>query len=268
MIPREIVSVMGRKRLVAEVRTETAIQALGVVDALAEAGLQTIEISLAIPGAQEILGHLAQRQDVLVGAGAVVDTQQARDAIAFGARYIASPILNMELLHACREANIACVPGALTPSEILAAQRAGAEMVKLFPAEAFGLGGPGYVRALFRQMTHLSLQVSGGVSAENFIEYLELPIRTFALGDLLVPPALVDRGAWPAITSRARAFVEFMASPHEYAARFLPMIGVAPRPRPIVGTQRPLSEQEAAGSFKPLDSKPASGKNDTEGWLR
>ena len=100
MIPREIVSVMGRKRLVAEVRTETAIQALGVVDALAEAGVQTIEVSLAIPGAQEILGHLRQRQDVLVGAGSVVDAQQAREAIAFGARYIASPILNMELLHA------------------------------------------------------------------------------------------------------------------------------------------------------------------------
>jgi hypothetical protein len=141
-------------------------------------------------------------------------------------------------------------------------------MVKIFPAEAFGLGGQDYVRALFRQITHLSLQVSGGVTAENFVEYLELPIRTFALGDLLVPPALVDRGAWPAITSRAHAFVEFIASPHEYAARFLPMIGVAPRPRPIPGTQRPISEKEAADSFKPLDSKPVSGKGDTEGWLR
>jgi 2-dehydro-3-deoxyphosphogluconate aldolase/(4S)-4-hydroxy-2-oxoglutarate aldolase len=268
MIPRELVSTMARKRLVAEVRTETAIQALGVVDALVEAGVQTIEVSLAIPGAQEILGHLAQRQDALIGAGAVVDAQQAREAIAFGARFIASPILNMELLHLCREANVACVPGALTPSEILAAQRSGAEMVKLFPAEAFGLGGPAYVRALFRQLTHLSLQVSGGVTAENFVEYLELPVRTFALGDLLVPPMLVDRGAWPAITSRAHAFVEFIASPHEYAARFLPMIGVAPRPKPIPGPQRPIFEQEEAGSFKPGTSKPTGGKSDTEGWLR
>jgi 2-dehydro-3-deoxyphosphogluconate aldolase/(4S)-4-hydroxy-2-oxoglutarate aldolase len=265
MIPREIVSAMARKRLVAEVRTETAIQALGVVDALAEAGIQAIEVSLTIPGAQEILGHLAQRQDVLIGAGAVVDAQQAREAIAFGARYIASPILNMEMLHQCREANIACVPGALTPSEILAAQRAGAEMVKLFPAEAFG--GPAYVRALFRQLSHLSLQVSGGITPENFVEYLELPVRAFALGDLLVPPSLVEHGNWPAITSRAHAFVDFVANPHEFAARFLPMIGVAPRPKPTPGTQRPRSE-DAIASQSGGNSRPPSGKSDTEGWLR
>ena len=185
MIPREIVSLMERRRLVAEVRTATAIQALGVVDALATAGITTIEISLTIPGANEILSHLATRHDILVGAGAVLDPRQASDAISNGARFISSPIFAPELMPTCRDANVACMLGALTPTEIIQAQRAGAEMVKLFPVEA--LGGPMYVRALLRQLTHISLQISGGFTAENMVEYLQLPVRTLALGSLLVP---------------------------------------------------------------------------------
>lgn len=232
MIPREMVTLMERRRLVAEVRTETAIQALGVVDALAAAGISTIEISLTIPGAQEILTHCAVRRDVLVGAGAVLDARQASDAISSGARFIASPILEPELVPICRDANVACILGALTPTEIIAAQRAGAEMVKVFPAEA--LGGPMYIRALLRQLTHVSLQVSGGFTAENMSEYIQLPVRTLALGTLLVPRVLVERGNWQAITNRARAFVEFAANPQGNAARFLAMMGVAaPQPAPV-----------------------------------
>ncbi len=228
MIPREMVALMERRRLVAEVRTESAIQALGVVDALAAAGISAMEVSLTIPGAQEILTHLATRRDVLVGVGSVLDARQATDAISCGARFVASPILATDLVPICRDANVACILGALTPTEIIQAQRAGAEMVKLFPAEA--LGGPMYVRALMRQLTHVSLQISGGFTAENMGEYLALPVRTLALGTLLVPRVLVERGNWQAITNRARAFVEFAANPHANAARFLAMMGVAARP--------------------------------------
>lgn len=227
MIPREMVSMMERRRLVAEVRTDSAIQALGVVDALAQGGVAAIEVSLTIPGAQEILSHLAVRKDIMVGAGAVLDARQAMDAISHGARFIASPILAPELVAPCREANVACILGALTPSEIIAAQRAGAEMVKLFPAEA--LGGPMYVRALMRQLTHVSLQISGGFTAEHMIEYLALPVRTLGLGSLLVPRVLFERGNWQAITARARAFVEFASNPNANAARFLTLLGITPQ---------------------------------------
>jgi 2-dehydro-3-deoxyphosphogluconate aldolase / (4S)-4-hydroxy-2-oxoglutarate aldolase len=289
MIPREMVTLMERRRLVAEVRTETAIQALGVVDALAAAGVTTIEVSLTIPGAQEILGHIAVRQDVLVGAGAVLDARQAAEAISCGARFIASPICAPDLINPCREANVACILGALTPSEIIAAQRAGAEMVKLFPAEA--LGGPMYVRALFRQLTHLSLQVSGGFTAENMTEYLQLPVRTLGLGTLLVPRVLVENGNWQAITNRAKAFVDFVANPHVNAARFLAMMGIAPRPRPAPGPVEPqiavsavptmptppsvaaaMSASQpgaapASSGFRPWDSRPVE-MGDDEDWLR
>jgi 2-dehydro-3-deoxyphosphogluconate aldolase/(4S)-4-hydroxy-2-oxoglutarate aldolase len=237
VIPHEMVTMMERRRLVAEVRTASAVQALGVVDALASAGITIIEISLAIPGAPEIVSHLAMRQDVLVGAGAVLEPRQARDLISCGARFIASPIYAPDLVAVCRDANVVCILGALTPTEVIAAQRAGAEMVKLFPGEA--LGGPAYIRAMIRQLTHVSLQISGGFTAENLGEYLALPVRTLALGDLLVPPMLVERGSWQAITNRARAFVEYASNPHVFAARFLAMMGIAPRPQPTVAAPPP-----------------------------
>lgn len=293
MIPRELIALMERRRLVAEVRTETARQALGVIDALAAGGVTSIEVSLTIPGAPEILSHLATRTDVTVGAGAVLDTRQATEAISAGARFISSPILSPEIVPICRDANVACVLGALTPTEIIAAQRAGAEMVKLFPAEA--LGGPMYVRALFRQLSHMSLQISGGFTPENMAEYLTLPIRTLALGTLLVPRMLVDRGNWQAITNRAHAFVEFAANPHANAARFLAMMGIAPRPAPAqapgagepqmpvaniptmpvppnavaaaLHSQPPLAAGASNSGFKPWDSRPVE-LGDDEDWLR
>ncbi|HEV8194582.1 MAG TPA: bifunctional 4-hydroxy-2-oxoglutarate aldolase/2-dehydro-3-deoxy-phosphogluconate aldolase [Ktedonobacterales bacterium] len=289
MIPREVMSMMARRRLVAEVRTETAIQALSVVDALGAGGVTTIEVSLTIPGAQEILTHMATRQDVLVGAGAVLDARQASEAIACGARFIASPISNPELVPVCRDANVACILGGMTPTEIIAAQRAGAEMVKLFPAEA--LGGPQYIRAMLRQLTHMSLQISGNFYPEQLGEYLELPVRTIALGSLLVPQILVERSSWQAISNRARMFVDFVLNPHEYAARFLQMMGMAqPRPNPAVAAipTMPIGENAVAAAmqpapaaarsqpgtaadttdeFKPWDSRPID-LGDEEDWLR
>ncbi|MGO8950970.1 MAG: bifunctional 4-hydroxy-2-oxoglutarate aldolase/2-dehydro-3-deoxy-phosphogluconate aldolase, partial [Ktedonobacterales bacterium] len=213
------------------------------------------------------------------------DPRQASEAISNGARFIASPICMPELMPPCREAKVACILGALTPTEIIAAQRAGAEMVKLFPVEA--LGGPMYVRALLRQLTHISLQISGGFTAENMIEYLQLPVRTLALGSLLVPRLLYERGNWQAITNRARAFVEFAANPHTNAARFLTLIGGVTPPRPVehagVDPKAVISAvptinippsavaaavaYDSGGSFKPWDSRPIDFGDD-EDWLR
>ncbi len=240
MIPREMMSLIVRRKLVAEVRVETATQALSVVDSLAAGGIGAFEIALTIPGASEILTHYATRGDILVGAGAVLEAQQALDAISSGARFIASPICAPDVAQACQEKSIACVLGALTPTEIIAAQRAGAEMVKLFPVEA--IGGPAYVRSLLRQLTHISVQVSGGFSLEHLIEYADLPIRSIALGALLAPPELVERAAWQAITNRAQAFVQFASNPHAFAAQFLMMMS-PPRPQ---APQIPPAQRVAA----------------------
>src|SRR5487761_611582 len=240
MIPREMISLIARRRLVAEVRTDTATQALSVVDALAAGGVCVFEIALTIPGAPEILTHYATRTDIIVGVGATLEARQAVEALSSGARFVASPIFSPEIAQVCVEKGAACVLGALTPTEIIAAQRAGAEMVKLFPVEA--IGGPAYVRSLLRQLTHISIQVSGGFALEHLVEYFELPVRSIALGALLAPPALVDRGAWQAITNRAAAFVQFASNPHAYAAQFLAMMGV---PQPAPSSQQPADRAAA-----------------------
>jgi 2-dehydro-3-deoxyphosphogluconate aldolase/(4S)-4-hydroxy-2-oxoglutarate aldolase len=294
MIPGEVVAMMARRRLVAEVRTETAKQALGTIEALVAGGIASIEVSLAIPGAEEILSVFAARSDMLVGAGGVLDARQASEAISHGARFITSPIHSAEIVPVCRDANIACVLGALTPTEIIAAQRAGAEMVKLFPVQA--LGGPHYVRALFEQLTHMSLQVSGGISAESFGAYLSLPVRAIALGSVLIPKQLVEHGSWQALTNRARAFVDYANHPHEFAARFLAMMGIAPQqplqpqmlpsglPQMLPGAMpapglAPAALPAPAGalngaadygpdpSFRPWDSRPVEN-GEEEDWLR
>jgi 2-dehydro-3-deoxyphosphogluconate aldolase/(4S)-4-hydroxy-2-oxoglutarate aldolase len=301
MIPREMITLIARRRLVAEVRTDTATQALSVVDALAAGGVGVFEIALTIPGATEILTHYATRTDIIVGVGAALEARQAIEALSSGARFVASPIFSPEIAQACQEKGAACVLGALTPTEIIAAQRAGAEMVKLFPVEA--IGGPAYVRSLLRQLTHISVQVSGGFAVEHLVEYFELPVRSIALGALLAPPALVDRGAWQAITNRAAAFVQFASNPHAYGAQFLAMMGVSPQARPAPPATRgaanlptmpvppnavpqsnhlddapalirpPAAWQEPAGAdaanpnFRPWDSRPVR-QGDDEDWLR
>ncbi|GEM_PF-145915 len=253
MIPPEMIAQMTRKRLVAEVRTDTARQALSVVDALAAGGITSVEVSLTIPGASEILSHLATRQDVTVGAGSVLDERQASEAISSGARFIASPIFNPEIIAPCRDANVACVLGALTPTEIIAAQKAGAEMVKLFPVEA--LGGPIYLRVLLRQLTHISVQVAGGFPLEHLPEYLALPVRTVAMGTLLTPTALVEQGAWQAITNRARVFVDYVANPAANGARLVAMVnGMAP-----AQAMNPAASGVGAANMGPNQSFPGYG---------
>ena len=248
MIPREMISLISRRRLVAEVRTDTAMQALCVVDALAAGGIGVFEVALTIPGASEILTHYATRSDIIVGVGAALEPRQAVEALSSGARFVASPICSPEIAQVCVERGAACVLGALTPTEIIAAQRAGAEMVKLFPVEA--IGGPAYVRSLLRQLTHISVQVSGGFAIEHLADYFELPIRSIALGGLLAPPALVDRGAWQAITNRAAAFVQFASNPHAFAAQFLAMMGAAQQPPPQPQPQ-PQSPQQPPQAPQP-----------------
>jgi 2-dehydro-3-deoxyphosphogluconate aldolase / (4S)-4-hydroxy-2-oxoglutarate aldolase len=297
-------ALIARRKLVAEVRVDTATQALSVVDALAAGGIGAFEIALTIPGASEILTHYATRGDIIVGAGAALEAQQALDAISSGARFIASPICAPDVAMACQEKGVACVLGALTPTEIITAQRAGAEMVKLFPVEA--IGGPAYVRSLLRQLTHISVQISGGFSVEHLIEYAELPIRSIALGALLAPPTLVERAAWQAITNRAQAFSQFASNPHIFAAQFLAMVAPPrPQPRPAAnlptipvppgtippaaspggrlddapGIVRPPAAWQESGaasgsgsgsgsdSFRPIDSRPLR-LGDDEDWLR
>ena len=231
MIPSELLTIIGRRHFIAEVRTETAKQALGVVEAQARGGIAVFEISVAIPGSSEILHHFMNQSDILVGAGGVVDAAQAAEAAKAGARFIVAPIMSPAVLQACHENHITCILGGLTPTEIIAAQQAGAEMIKVFPVSA--LGGSHYLRSLYRQFANLHLMVSGGITLENLPEYLALPVRSISLGSTLMPRSLVERGDWTSITTIARRYIEH-ATAWEAATAGAPLHSVTVG-RPMMG---------------------------------
>jgi len=139
----------------------------------------------------------------------VLDQAAARSVMDAGARFVVSPTLNPAVIRLCRERDIPCVPGAFTPTEILEAWRAGAPLVKLFPAAAFG---PGYLRDVLAPLPFLRLVPSGGVSLENAGEWIRAGAAAVSVGSALVSAALLADGATAQLTARARALVECVAS--------------------------------------------------------
>ncbi|MBW8058104.1 MAG: 2-dehydro-3-deoxyphosphogluconate aldolase [candidate division NC10 bacterium] len=196
---------MMRRKLLALIRTKTPEQALATAEALATGGITSLEIPFTMPEAVQVLKALAARHDLTVGAGTVLNKEQAEVALAAGARFLVCPIGDVSLVSLCREAGAVSVLGALTPTEILMAHRVGADVVKIFPVDA--LGGARFVRALLEALPPLPLMVEGGATLENLPDYLGLPIRLIALGEALIVPRLVAKGAYAAISARARDYV-------------------------------------------------------------
>lgn len=203
--PETALEGMIRRRLLAVIRTKTPEQALATAEAVAAGGILSLEIPLTVPEAAQVIKALARRRGLIVGAGAVLSKEQAELALRAEARFLVCPVGDVSLVPLCREAGALSVIGAMTPTEILAVHRAGADVVKVFPVEP--LGGPRFLRAVLDPLPPLPLMVEGGVSLENLPDYLGLPIPLIALGENLTVPRLAARGVYAPITARARDFV-------------------------------------------------------------
>lgn len=249
IIPAEMLSIIARRRFIAEVHTETARQGLATIEALARGGITLFEISLAIPGAEELLRHFSGNQSIFAGAGSVLDARQAHEATRAGAAFIVSPIVAADLPPICAEQRVACILSALTPTEIIAAQRAGADLVNIYPISA--VGGSNYLRSLYRQFTSLNLMVSGGVTLENAFEYLALPIRALGLSSTIAPRDLVEHGDWNALTHIARQFLMATRSDDPMLASSQPPSSIPARP-PLLDTMR----SPAYGAPPPMPAHP------------
>lgn len=187
-----LIQEMERHRLVAVVRSKSSEEAMETVAAVAEAGVKFVEITLTVPGAVSLIKELAKRGDLFVGAGTVLSNEQAEQAIEAGARFIVSPTLELKLIPICRKADVVCVTGAATATEILTAIRAGTDLVKLFPADC--LGGPNFVRQIANTFSSARFLVSGGVSLANVREYVEAGVVGLALGSAFLREALAKEG--------------------------------------------------------------------------
>ncbi len=199
--------------VIAVVRLPQADRLHAVAAALAAGGVAAVEITLTTPGALEAIGELAADEDVqtggcVIGAGTVLDERAAREVIAAGARFVVSPTLERAVLRRCRDADVPCIPGALTPTELLEAWRAGASLVKLFPAS---LLGPRYVREVLAPLPFLRLVPSGGVALDGAAEWIRAGAAALSVGSALVGAALVREEAWAQLTARARALVANVA---------------------------------------------------------
>lgn len=205
---RQVLEAIRKGGLVPAVRVETEKQALDALEALQKGGISVAEIALSAPGSAEFLKAAIARfaSTMILGAGTVLDPETARISILEGAQFIVSPALNTQTIQLCRRYSIAVLPGALTPTEILAAWTAGADMVKVFPASA--MGGPEYIRALRAPMAQIEVMPMGGVTLESAAAYLRAGAAALGVGSDLVTMSALRKGNFADITTAARRYRE------------------------------------------------------------
>ena len=194
------------------VRATTADEAMRAIDAIREGGIAVLEITMTVPNAFSVIQQVTTRfgNDALVGAGTVLDPETAKACISNGAEFIVSPSLNLETITFCREHDVAVMPGALTPTEVVNAWNAGADFVKVFPAGA--VGGASYLKALKAPLPHIELVPTGGVSLKTAADFIRAGAAALGVGT-----DLVDVKAQPAlITERAKQFVEIVRQAREH----------------------------------------------------
>jgi len=191
----KLVSELYASRLVAVVRSTSADDALELAGAAADGGIKFVELTFSVPGALDVIKELSRRGDIHVGAGTVLAPQQAERAISFGAEFVVSPSLELNLVAICHGANIACCPGAATPTEVIAAARAHADLVKIFPADV--VGGPNFIRQVNAPFPDVRFMVSGGVNLKNVQEYVEVGVTGICLGSAYLQSLLTSKGKKP-----------------------------------------------------------------------
>src|SRR5579875_2579937 len=209
MTKADVLNRMRAVGLVPVLRAESEAQALALAEAIAAGGVNVLEVTMTVPGAVRVMARLAkERPDILVGAGTVLDPETARMCIVEGAQFVVSPALNVKTVELCRRYSIAVLPGALTPTEVVTAWQAGADVIKIFPASA--MGGAKYLKSLKAPLPQVDMIPTGGVSLATAHEFLEA--EAFALG---VGADLVDTKAYAAgtpekVTETARKYMEIV----------------------------------------------------------
>jgi 2-dehydro-3-deoxyphosphogluconate aldolase/(4S)-4-hydroxy-2-oxoglutarate aldolase len=203
----EIISRLIDPGIIAVVRTDRAEQVLPVAEALIAGGVIAVEITFTVPDALAAIRQAAARGAgrALIGAGTVLDAAGARAAVAAGAEFVVSPITRVELVAAAHDAGKPVMLGAYTPTEAQAAHEAGADFVKLFPADTLG---PAYVKALRAPLPHLRLVPTGGVDLTTAAEFLRAGCAALGVGGALVSAEILRTENWAELSRRARAFVE------------------------------------------------------------
>jgi 2-dehydro-3-deoxyphosphogluconate aldolase / (4S)-4-hydroxy-2-oxoglutarate aldolase len=197
--------------LIPVLRANSLAQGHAVVKAMIAGGVNVVEVTMTVPGAVHLLKELKREYggDLLLGSGTVTTAEQAQATIDAGAEFVISPSLHPEVIATTKKNGKISCPGALTPTEAIAAWNAGADYVKIFPCSA--VGGAPYLKALLAPFPHLKLIPTGGVTVKTAASFIEAGARALGVGSDLVNLAAVDAGKPETITETARAYLKVLA---------------------------------------------------------
>ncbi len=192
--------------LIAVIRIQSADQLQPLVNALVDGGIKAVEITMTTPNALETIRELSQtyQNQCLFGCGTVLDTTTARNAILAGARFIVSPVFDRDVVDLTRRYSAIAIPGTFTPTEILTAWEAGADIVKVFPAPRLG---PGYFKDVLAPLPQVRL-LPTGVSLENISDYFNAGVDCVSIGAALINPQYLAEENWSRITETGRQFIQ------------------------------------------------------------
>ena len=195
--------------IVAILRSPSGEMLGDVAEALLAGGVDVLEITFTVPRAHEVLERVADRlgDKILLGAGTVLDAQTARTALLAGAEFIVAPTVNRKVIQLCRRYDKMVMPGALTPTEVLAAWEAGADIVKVFPSD---FTGPGYLKALLGPLPQVRLMPTGGVNLQTAADFLRAGACALGIGGALADPKVIAAKDFAKIESLARQYVEIV----------------------------------------------------------
>lgn len=205
----EVLALLRETGVVPVIRVPSAAMAYEAVRILAGVGFPTAEITMTVPGAADVIRELSRDAGLVIGAGTVLDAEQADAMIRAGARYVVSPCIVEGVAERCREAGVLCILSGLTPGEVFAAWRRGSGAVKVFPAAS--VGGPEYVRALKAVFPGVPLVPTGGVTLDNVADYLRSGAAFVGVGSDLVNASLLESGQEEAVADAGRRYLQAVA---------------------------------------------------------
>jgi 2-dehydro-3-deoxyphosphogluconate aldolase/(4S)-4-hydroxy-2-oxoglutarate aldolase len=210
MEKREIMNRLVSEGLIPVIRVAAASEAMDVANAVKAGGVSLIEITMSVQGAIDVIKELASqyKDEIIMGAGTVLDTETARAALLAGAQFIVSPTINLDVIQLCRRYSCVVIPGAMTPTEILTAWEAGADLVKVFPAA--NLGGPSYIKALRGPLPQVLLVPTGGVNLQNAGAFIEAGAAALGVGGELVDKKALKERNFSVITENAREYLKII----------------------------------------------------------
>ena len=203
---KDTVAEVERAGIVAVIRMKEPEKLRSVIDAIAEGGVRALEITMTVPGAIEIIRQVAPTLPAgfTFGAGTVVDAETVHRVVDAGARFIVSPVFRRSVIDACQVRNVASMPGCFTPTEILDAWDAGADVVKVFPATTLG---PGYLKDIHGPLPHVKLMPTGGVTLDNAGDWIRAGAVAVGVGTSLLDSKAIASGDFRTLRSNAERIV-------------------------------------------------------------